>query len=128
MNFRRAIPNKGELESMRALLFEHGKNDWNYLPEAGIDRELSDLGTGKALAVLMEDTGRMVGLAIGYPAFIRFPDLEPASADAASIAYVGDVAIHREYVGKGHGTELLQKLCGELISSGARTIYIACHE
>lgn len=128
MIFRRAIPDEHEINKMRSLLFEHGTNDWNYLPESGVDRELRDAQTGNAITVLMEEAGSLLGLAFGYPTFIRFPNLVPAFADPKAFAYVGDIVIHRDFVGCGFGSQLLKAICTELISSGAETIFIACHE
>ena len=40
---------------MRQLLLIHGKNDWNLLPESGVDQELEDVRSGSAVSVVIED-------------------------------------------------------------------------
>jgi len=127
LNFRLATSDGEDLGSMRSLIFTHGPNDWNYLPRDGVAQELEDVRSGKAIAVVVEDRGEIVGLAVSYPSFIRFPELADSS-EPSSCAYICDVVVNRAYAGRSVATRMLNKSKVELVARGAKTIFIDCHE
>ena len=63
----------GDIDEMRSTLFEHGPNDWNYLPKQGVVQELKDVADGKAIGVLAKSEEVMLGFAVAYPRYIHFP-------------------------------------------------------
>ena len=113
---------------MRSLLFEHGANQWNYLPEDDVEQELDDVAGGRAIAVVAESADILIGIAASYPAFIRFPDYTSAEMKLDEVGYIGDVVVHREYVGRGIGTKLLEQVMSKLSEINILSVYIDCHE
>jgi len=126
MQLRRAIA--GDVSEMRLLLMEHAPNEWNYLPEDGVTTELRDVVEGKAIALVAELETKIVGFAIAYPGFIRFPEYTAPNTSAAAVGYIGDVVVHTEYSGKGIGTTLLTETIGLLSTLGVSEVNIDCHE
>jgi ribosomal protein S18 acetylase RimI-like enzyme len=127
LNFRLATSNGDDLDVMRSLIFTHGANDWNYLPEDEVAQEFEDVRSGRAIAVLAEDRGEIIGFAVSYPSLIRFPELSD-STEQSSFAYICDVVVNRKHAGKGVGAKMLTKSQIELVARGAKTIFIDCHE
>lgn len=123
--FRQAT--SADIGTMRRLLDEHGPNDWNYLPVEGVQQELSDVASGKALACLVEQGGNLVGFAIAYARLVRFPTYAP-NAVVDRTGYIGDVVVHREHAGKGLGSSLLTQVKHALVICGVEEIHVDCHE
>ncbi len=124
-DFRSAIPS--DIGKMRELLLEHGPNDWNYLPPEGVEEELADVASGRAIAVLVEQNLNLVGFAIAYDQLIRFPAHSP-KAVIENTGYIGDVVVHRGHSGKGLGAALLKEVKAALTARGIKEIHIDCHE
>ena len=117
-----------DVDEMYSLLKEHGPNKWNYLPEGGVIAELRDVADGKAVSILAELGDYIVGFAIAYPGFIRFPEYTTPSNSTEIIGYIGDIVVHMEHSGKGIGTVLVEEVKAALIEHGISEIYIDCHE
>lgn len=118
----------GEVSEMRSFLMEHGPNDWNHLPEDGVAAELRDVAEGKAIALLVEIDMKLVGFAIAYPGFNRFPEYTSPNTSATVVGYIGDVVVHKDYAGKGIGSTLLEETKGALLERGVLEVSIDCHE
>jgi GNAT superfamily N-acetyltransferase len=124
--FRRATAD--DTDVMYSVLMEYGTNEWNYLPEADVAAELKDVAEGKAFALLAELDTSIIGFAIAYPRFIRFPEHTDPNISEAAVGYIGDVVVHKEYAGKGIGTVLLEEVKKAFLKYGVFEIYIDCHE
>ena len=117
----------GDIDEMRSTLFEHGPNDWNYLPEQGVVQELKDVADGKAIGVLAKSEEVMLGFAVAYPRYIHFPKYTDSN-DSKEFGYIGDVVIKNEFVGKGVGMALLEATKKVLFAYNIRWVDIDCHE
>lgn len=117
-----------DVNEMYSLLRKHGPNKWNYLPEEGVKAELRDVADGKAASILVELDDYIVGFAIAYPGFIRFPEYTKPGNPTEVIGYIGDIVVHQEHSGQGIGTVLVEKAKVALFERGVFEIYIDCHE
>ena len=117
-----------DVSEMRSLLEEHGPNDWNYLPEEGVTRELTDVVEGNAVALIADLDNQVVGFAIMYPRFNRFPEYTDPETPLENIGYIGDVVVHKGHAGKGIGTNIIEEAKMILSNYGISKIYIDCHE
>ena len=115
------------IAAMKALLFAHGKNQWNFIPEPYVDAELGLLNGNDAMAVLARDEGEIIGFAISLLEDACPNFLEKYSA-LAGLMFVGDVVVHADYHGKGVGSELLKRSLETARDSGITKIYISRHE
>lgn len=126
LEFRTAT--SSDSEALTAFIFEHGVNEWNFLPTEGVAEEVADIGRGKAVGIVVEMKEQLVGLAISYPKFVRFPDYLPNGIADSEAGYIGDVVVDNSMVGQGIGTKLLEKSKSALINAGCTFIFIDCHE
>ncbi|MES9858076.1 MAG: GNAT family N-acetyltransferase [Sedimenticola sp.] len=117
-----------DVDAMRSFLKVHGSNEWNYLPEEGVTKELGEVVEGKAVALIAELDNQMVGFAILYPRFNRFPEYTGSDISIEKTGYIGDVVVHRKYAGKGIGTKLMDEAKVTMLKCGVSEIYIDCHE
>ncbi len=117
-----------DVEEMRSLLVEHGSNDWNYLPQEDVTKELADVAEGKAVGLIVEIDKHLVGFAILYPGLVRFPQYTDPGIPEENVAYTGNVVVHSEHAGKGLGTNLMEQAKMILLKHGASRIYVDCHE
>ena len=119
---------KNDVSEMRTLLEEHGPNKWNYLPEEYVTKEFKDLVEGKAIALIAELDNQIVGFAVIYPEFNRFPEYTDSEILKKNTGYISDVVVHKEHAGKGIGTNLIENTKITLSKYGITVIYIDCHE
>lgn len=126
LTYRRA--NKDDLDSMYALIFDHGTNEWNFLPKVGVQRELEDLRNDRAIGIVAKAQQVLIGLAICYADFIRFPQYTVEDSPSSENGYIGDVVVHKSFVGQGIGTQLLNEAKKALLEAGVKRVYIDCHE
>ena len=117
-----------DIDKMGYLLKEHAPNKWNYLPEEGVTKELRDIAKGKAIAVLTGSKKQIVGFAIAYLEFNRFPEYTASETPVEKLGYIGDVVVHNKHTGKGIGTSLIEEAKAILLKYGVSEIYIDCHE
>ena len=53
-----------ELDYLQAFLVEQGSNQWNYLPEAGVNEQFQRLTLGSDRCLVAVDNEAVVGMAI----------------------------------------------------------------
>jgi len=116
-----------DVPALCALIFEHGPNPWNYLPEAQVRAHLQCIGAGEVEAVLAEHEGATVGFVSFMPstAFARY---QPADRCVATHGYICEAVVHRAMAGRGLGTQLLDRAVARLAERGLTDIYIDRHE
>lgn len=110
---------------MLAFIFEHGPNDWNFLPEEAVRRHLQDVATGTVSALLALDGDELRGFVTFHPsqAFEQYQH----SKDGRH-AYIAEAVVHRAEAGRGLGTRLLRAAIERLAADGLPDIYIERHE
>ncbi len=116
-----------DLPALQALIFEHGANIWNYLPEDGIRKHLNDLAHGRAHGVLALQGGHLLG-AVTFGLSTNFDRyLQPTSRGTPQ-GYVCEAVVRRDCVGQGLGTRLLREALVELSTMGVQAVFIDRHE
>jgi len=124
--FRTATEN--DVNEMLSFLKEHGPNKWNYIPEEYVTKEFKDVVEGKAIALIAELDNQMVGFAVMYPEFNRFPEYTDSEILRENIGYISNVVVQKKHAGKGIGTNLIENIKITLSKYGIAEIYIDCHE
>lgn len=116
-----------DIPAMSAFIFEHGANQWNYLPEADVAAHLAAIAEGKAQAVLAEADGALAGFVTFMSArtMVRYQSMDRVGYPHG---YVCEAVVHRECAGKGLGSRLLRAAVEELCRQGFKEIYIERHE
>ena len=115
------------LPALRALIFEHGANVWNYLPEDGIRAHLDDIAQGRAHGVLALQDGHILG-AVTFGLSTGFDRYLPPLARGTPQGYVSEAVVRRDRVGQGLGTRLLREALASLSKTGVSSVFIDRHE
>jgi L-amino acid N-acyltransferase YncA len=116
-----------ELEALQNFLTTHGANQWNYLPEDGIDQQFQRLYKGTDYCLVAIDGGHPVGIAV-YSQPGDIPTLfEPYVAKNPAV-YVAEVTVHGEWGGHGIGSTLLNHIAVTSKASGANELILERHE
>ena len=115
------------LPALQALIFEHGANIWNYLPEDGIRAHLDDIAQGRAHGVLALQDGHILG-AVTFGLSTDFERYLPPQTRGTPQGYVSEAVVRRDRVGQGLGTRLLREALASLSSRGVSSVFIDRHE
>jgi ribosomal protein S18 acetylase RimI-like enzyme len=115
------------LAALRALIFEHGANIWNYLPEDGIREHLDDVAQGRAHGVLALHDGLILG-AVTYCLNTDFDRYLSPPWRGVPQGYVCEAVVRRDQAGQGLGTRLLLEALKVMEKMGARMVFIDRHE
>jgi ribosomal protein S18 acetylase RimI-like enzyme len=115
------------LPALQALIFEHGANVWNYLPEDGIREHLDDIAQGRAHGVLALQDGHILG-AVTFGLSTDFERYLPPQTRGTPQGYVSEAVVRRDRVGQGLGTRLLREALASLSSRGVSSVFIDRHE
>lgn len=115
------------LPALQALIFDHGANIWNYLPEDGIRAHLDDIAQRRAHGVLAMQDGHILG-AVTFGLSTDFERYLSAPLSGTPQGYVSEAVVRREQVGQGLGTRLLREAVSALARMGAQAVFIDRHE
>jgi ribosomal protein S18 acetylase RimI-like enzyme len=115
------------LPALQSLIFDHGANIWNYLPEDGIREHLEDIAQGRAHGVLAMEQGALIA-AVTFGLSTDFDHYLPPQARGKPQGYVSEAVVRRDRVGRGLGTRLLRQALAELGKQGADVVFIDRHE
>jgi L-amino acid N-acyltransferase YncA len=115
------------LRPLHAFIFEHGANEWNWLPVAGIEMHMRDIAADEASALLAMEGDQLLG-AVTFCQTGNFARYQPAGREDAEHGYICEVVVRRDQVGHGLGTQLLQQAAASLQENGVQEIYADRHE
>jgi GNAT superfamily N-acetyltransferase len=115
------------LPALHALIFEHGANVWNYLPEDGIREHLEDIAQGRDHGVLALQDGHLLGT-VTFGLSTDFDRYLPPQARGTPQGYVSEAVVRRDWVGQGLGTRLLREALASLSKIGVTSVFIDRHE
>ena len=115
------------LPALAALIFDHGANIWNYLPEDGIRAHLADVAQGRDHGVVALQGDDMLG-AVTFGLRTDFDRYLPAQLRGTPQGYVSEAVVRRDRVGQGLGTGLLRQALAVLSTMGVQTVFIDRHE
>lgn len=124
---RLAAAGPHDLPALHQLIFDHGANIWNYLPEVGIREHLQDIAQGRAHGVLALDQEQLIG-AVTFGLSTDFDRYLPEQARGTPQGYVSEAVVRRDRTGQGWGTRLLRQALVELGKLGAEVVLIDRHE
>ena len=124
---RLAVAGPQDLTALQALIFDHGANIWNYLPEVGIREHLEDIAQGRAYGVLALEEGQLIG-AVTFGLSTDFDHYLPEQARGTPQGYVSEAVVRRDRTGQGLGARLLRQALVELGKLGADAVFIDRHE
>jgi len=115
------------LAALTDLIFAHGANVWNYLPEDGIREHLAHVVQGRDHGVLALQEGQLLG-AVTFGLSTDFDAYLPAHSRGTPQGYVSEAVVRRERTGQGLGTRLLREALAALSSMGVVAVFIDRHE
>lgn len=127
MNCTSRLARAADVPALAELIFEHGANPWNYLPQEAVLGHLHGLVEGQVQAVLAERAGELVGFVTFLPSS-NFRDYQPPSRRDLPQGYIGEAVVHRQLAGRGLGSRLLGEAVAQLVAQGVHDIYIERHE
>jgi L-amino acid N-acyltransferase YncA len=120
---RAALP--ADIPEIRNLIFEHGANEWNYLPEKEVKAHLSALKNGPVQGVIVDVQGAIVGV-MTYETGIFYPQYEVLPGTRHG--YIAEGVVHRDLVGQGVGMAMLKVVLDAFKEQGIRHVYAKRHE
>lgn len=114
-----------DVPGMLELIFEHGPNDWNFLPEGPVREHFQGIAEGAIWALVAMDGNELRGLVTFHEsnAFGRFQQ-----NGRSRHAYIAEATVHRGEAGRGLGTRLLRAAIADLVARDLPDIYIERHE
>ena len=121
-----------ELADVKALLWDQGPNEWNYLIEEGVDAEFELIEQGSAVAMvavdsLGADSNPIIGFAILMDGKVS-PDYLTKYYALNELCYIGDVVVSSAYSGQGIATKLLECCIEKSKEKRATVVLIERHE
>ena len=80
------------LPALQSLIFDHGANIWNYLPQVGIREHLQDIAQGRAHGVLALEREQLIG-AVTFGLSTDFDRYLPEQARGTPQGYVSEAVV-----------------------------------
>lgn len=120
-------PLEDELAYLQTFLVEQGSNQWNYLPEAGVNEQFQRLTLGSDRCLVAVDNEAVVGMAI-YRQPGDVPKIFTNFVNLSHVVYVAEVVVHSEFTGKGIGSALMDEIIMIAKKLGAKELVIDRHE
>ncbi len=115
------------LAALTDLIFDHGANIWNYLPEDAIREHLDHVVQGHDYGVLALQDGQLLG-AVTFGLSTDFDAYLPAHSRGTPQGYVSEAVVRRDHTGQGLGTRLLREALAVLSTMGVDAVFVDRHE
>ena len=115
------------LAALTDLIFDHGANVWNYLPEDAIREHLDHVVQGHDYAALALQNGQLLG-AVTFGLSTDFDAYLPAHSRGTPQGYVSEAVVRRDRTGQGLGTRLLREALAVLSTMGVEAVFIDRHD
>ncbi|MCG7536561.1 GNAT family N-acetyltransferase [Pseudoalteromonas sp. OOF1S-7] len=116
-----------EAEALKALLWQHGQNEWNYLTEEGVHAEFELFSLGVASILVAEQEGEIIGFSVLIDGAYG-PDYLSKYTNHKAMYFIGDVLVARQHGGKGIATALLKACIAQAKQAGGELVLIERHE
>ncbi len=116
-----------DIDSLCALIFEHGPNPWNHLPPADVTAHLRAIATGDVQAVVASADSELLGF-VSYQLTDHFAHYQPVERCSNQQAYICEAVSARQAAGQGLGSRMLLAAIDKLAEQGVKDIYIERHE
>lgn len=127
MQWQQRAAGTADIQALLALIFEHGPNPWNHLPQVEVSAHLQGIADGSSRALLAESEHGLLGF-VSHVRTRRFCQHQPASRADAEHAYICEAVTHRDAAGQGIGSALLCQVVADIQATGIVDIYIDRHE
>ncbi len=110
------------------LLFEHGSNEWNHLPEDDVRRHVGAIASGNTLAVIAASSkvDGIIGV-VTYELGHKYPQYQPEGRRDSEHGYIAEAVVHPDFTGRDIGTALLSSAIRDLTEAGLREVYAKRH-
>jgi len=115
-----------DIEAMKSLVFEHGPNEWNYLPPEKVTAHLDGIGTGESQGCVAYLQNRLIGL-VTFEICNSFARYEPAMHQGQLHGCIVEGVVDRQFAGQGVGSRLAQMCKQALRAAGITRIYVERH-
>lgn len=115
------------VDALAELIFTHGPNVWNWLPEDGVRAHLQDIAQGRAHALLALEDGVLLG-AVTFCRTHGFERYQPQERAGAEHGYVCEAVVRQDQAGRGLGAQLLRAAVQTMQAWGLQEVYIDRHE
>lgn len=96
-----------DIPMMQRFIFAHGQNPWNFLPEKEVKEHIVEISSQKVQAYIADIDHDCVGFACFYLGLPLSCQKYQEKSDR-SVAYLSEIVVDREHVGKGIGSALVQ--------------------
>lgn len=116
-----------DVPMMKAFIFAHGANQWNFLPEDGVAAHLGDIENGATQAVLAHVAGELAGF-VTFMASTELSHYQGTASKGSAHGYICEAVVHRAQAGKGLGARMLRAAVAQLKAQGFQEIFIERHE
>lgn len=113
--------------ALRALLFEHGRNEWNYIPEEIVVPHLNAIASDTTMGHVAEWDRAVIGF-VTYVVTKAQARYQPPGREREPHGYLCEAVVHSGHAGKGVGTLLLRAAAQALFAKGCREVYADRHE
>ncbi|MFI8479744.1 GNAT family N-acetyltransferase [Pseudomonas sp. NPDC078700] len=127
MSIRLRLAYAADIDAMGSLIFEHGPNQWNYLPPAQVNAHLQAVASGEVDAMLADTGSELLGF-VSYCLSSDFARYQPLERINNPQAYICEAVTARQVAGQGLGSRLLMAAIDALAEQGVKDIYIERHE
>lgn len=125
IEYRKAFIN--EIEQLKALLWEFGPNEWNYLTPEGVNDEFTLVQRGNAQVIVAVNDSEIIGFAVLIDG-VMSPGYLEKYCSLKQIKFIGDVVVSSLHSGKGIATRLLEECLLEARNTDTSSVLIERHE
>jgi L-amino acid N-acyltransferase YncA len=116
-----------DIPALIELLFDHGANEWNHLPELPIRAHLNRIADDRARAVIAEEHGALVGF-VSFELGTDMAEYQPPERRPSIHGIIHEAVVRRDRCGRGIGAQLLEAAVQWIAELGCREVYVGRHD
>jgi len=115
-----------DIPMLKGFIFEHGQNEWNYLPREEVLAHLSKIEIHEVQALIAEEAGTCLGFC-SFNKELPEKCLRYIPTGKNKNAYLAEVVVHKSHSGKGIGSELVEAAKNVLKMQDIQALYAVRH-
>ena len=108
-----------EIEQLEGFFLHHGVNPFNYLPSEAIELQIQRIIAETDICLVAVGDKKMLGIAI-YRQLGDLPTIFRNYIEQSNCIYLAEIVVHREFNGRGIGTNLIKKIACNAVDEGAQ--------
>ena len=116
-----------EIEQLEGFFLHHGVNPFNYLPSEAIKLQIQRVIAKTDICLVAVGDKKMLGIAI-YRQLGDLPTIFRNYIEQSHCIYLAEIVVHREFNGRGIGTNLIKKIACNAVDEGAHFIVADRHD